>query len=275
MELVKNLDTIGDPILNLPVARGLIVVTECVLIRMMCLGLYLYEQDILPPIATSLAYCPLKCVGSTPSVQVLSQTMTVTNMRRNRKTSKVVITLESEIDYLARFTIMLRCSYVCARVGVAFFNVVPISVSEEGEVRLLLKHHQDPPLVRIQNEDLGYRQVRLRHCEEDVRHVRGLELEVDYEAMRNTAYVTRMNVIKTEGSNPIPETITEMESKNTSITGRVTNPNQEYQWMTYPNGVLTSEIPETCIAHLARFSFTKGLFSDVGSPTDQPKTARP
>jgi hypothetical protein len=56
-------------------------------------------------------------------------------------------------------------------------------------------------------------------------------------------------------------------------------PNEEYQWKTYPNGVLEQD------AHLTRslahhtveelsISFTamiKGLFSDVGSPTSQPK----
>jgi len=55
--------------------RGLIIVSHCVPIKVMCLGLYPYEQDILPPIATSLLYCPSKCSGATPSVQVLSQSM--------------------------------------------------------------------------------------------------------------------------------------------------------------------------------------------------------
>jgi hypothetical protein len=40
-------------------------------------GLSPYENGILPPFATALAYSPRKCIGATPSVQVLSQAMSL------------------------------------------------------------------------------------------------------------------------------------------------------------------------------------------------------
>jgi hypothetical protein len=131
---------------------------------------------------------PLKCIGPTPSVQDLSRAVTmittkITNIRRNRKASRGMIVLESDIDYLARFTIMLKCSYMCARVGVAFLNVMPISVSGIARRVRCASYVLEwlGSIIEI-HHSFGFKMRLLAMgefaChEEDVRHVHGLELE--------------------------------------------------------------------------------------------------
>lgn len=52
------------------VIRGLMTILYGVLIKVMCVGLFPYEHDILHSIATGLAYSPMKCTGCTSSVQI-------------------------------------------------------------------------------------------------------------------------------------------------------------------------------------------------------------
>jgi hypothetical protein len=54
--------------------------------RIICIGLFPYEQDILPPIATALAYSPVSCLAPTPGVQVLAQGMAMSAARIRRGT---------------------------------------------------------------------------------------------------------------------------------------------------------------------------------------------
>jgi hypothetical protein len=76
----------------------------------------------------SLAYSPLKCNGCPPSVQVLSQAM-VERMRFIRRNPDNPDEYTNITDYVANFVMMLRCSYVCARVGVAFLDVAIVHVT--------------------------------------------------------------------------------------------------------------------------------------------------
>ncbi|OBT60192.1 hypothetical protein VE03_10626 [Pseudogymnoascus sp. 23342-1-I1] len=112
MKLMSNLEMMTDMESFDSLMRGVILITDSVPIKVMCLGLYPYEQDILPPIATSLSYCPTKKM-----VQ-----------KKDRRATIGKQMIQDEIDYLPNFTAMLRCSYVCAMVGVAFLNVVPVRV---------------------------------------------------------------------------------------------------------------------------------------------------
>lgn len=96
----------------------------------------------MPPVATTLSYSPIKCHGSTPSVQILSRgTAMVAKMTRDKSESKRRKANKDAgdddgrgddggDDLVAKFAMMLRCSYVCSSVGVASVNYVPISIDK-------------------------------------------------------------------------------------------------------------------------------------------------
>ncbi|OAG36268.1 hypothetical protein AYO21_09510 [Fonsecaea monophora] len=85
-------------------------------IRVMYIGLYPYEEDILPPIATLLADDPTKCYGSS----------------RRRRAARPQISSEGALR--SKFAKLLRCSYMSTVVGVAaFVNYVPAPVDNAAK----------------------------------------------------------------------------------------------------------------------------------------------
>ncbi|KAH0566094.1 hypothetical protein GP486_000509 [Trichoglossum hirsutum] len=102
--------------------------------RVICVGLFPYERDILPPIATALAYCPRRRGGTTPSIQVLAQSMTMSAIdmktptyARRTKTSRVPDDA-GEAHLLEKFTMKLRDSRICCSASVVFANAVLVPV---------------------------------------------------------------------------------------------------------------------------------------------------
>lgn len=91
------------------------------------MGFYPYEQSILPPVATTLSHSSSKCGGPTPSVQVLSQAMSIIAAGRAHELMRKK-SIEGQnmrpADYVTEFATMLKCSYICACAGMAFTNCV-------------------------------------------------------------------------------------------------------------------------------------------------------
>ncbi|KAK1749445.1 hypothetical protein QBC47DRAFT_408017 [Echria macrotheca] len=72
-------------------------------VRGWCIGLYPYERDILPPIATSLAYPRFKYDGGTSSIQIMSLPMSILAMKyvdriRRKRKSGVNSNINQTID---------------------------------------------------------------------------------------------------------------------------------------------------------------------------------
>lgn len=131
MELIDNLKYMMDEERVKPIIRSMMTVSYGIPIKIMCIGLFPYEQDILPPVATALSYSPLNCIGCTPSVQILSQAMALIGSKiktkySNRKIDGASYGDNSRSILTARFAMLLRCSYLCSNVRVSFVNCVPI-----------------------------------------------------------------------------------------------------------------------------------------------------
>jgi hypothetical protein len=75
MEMVRKLEQFASGDRFYRTVRGLMVCANGVTIKIMNVGLYPYDQGILPAIASALAYSTITCIGSTPSIQILSQAM--------------------------------------------------------------------------------------------------------------------------------------------------------------------------------------------------------
>ncbi|KAI0398717.1 hypothetical protein F4802DRAFT_140630 [Xylaria palmicola] len=109
----------------------------------MCMGvtrdmiIYCVYRSV-PVRATSLAYCPMRCCGATPSVRVLAQAMMITTKRtrtrRNKNdTTNTRVDINDDFSLLSRFTMLLRYSYLCSVIGVAFLNCVPVPVDNTAK----------------------------------------------------------------------------------------------------------------------------------------------
>jgi len=67
-KLILGLTPMSRPGRRQSLILGLMLVAYSVSTRLLCVGLYPYDQEILPPMATELSYCPTVCKGSSPSV---------------------------------------------------------------------------------------------------------------------------------------------------------------------------------------------------------------
>jgi hypothetical protein len=267
LKLISNLESMSVDDSFESLMRGLILVSDCVPIKVICLGLYPYDQDILPPIATALSYCPTKCSGSTPSVQVLAQSLAGQMFRkveskRHTNIARGKSVVQNEIDYLGNFTNLLRCSYLCATVGVAFLNVVPVRVrSAPRRVRcasyfaewlgnIIEIHHSFGYKVKI----LSMGDLASDSVKKTFGTFKGTSGKVQMAAIKNPAYVTRMNLRKRPGESPIPTSASKVEMKIIEIL-RATEciyPNNQYEWITYPETALQMEMKDDAIEMLTR-----------------------
>lgn len=96
---------------------------------------YPYEQDILPPVSTPLAYDPTRCSGCKPRIQALRQIIVIAEIKHvSRGLRKRYSGDEPNIsglgigDIMSRFAMLLRCFCVYSVVGMVFANCMPIPV---------------------------------------------------------------------------------------------------------------------------------------------------
>lgn len=134
MDMLRKPHTVADPVTYPSVARYMLVLANVTPIKCICIGISPYKNGILPSFASAMLYSPKKCMESTPSVQVLSQVMSVVSamikeqyIRNSRYISHENVPTKE--GYLSKFAMMLRCSYVCVIAGVAFVNAWPVITS--------------------------------------------------------------------------------------------------------------------------------------------------
>jgi hypothetical protein len=131
MSMLRKMSVIAEPDTYQSVARGMMLIANSTPIKCICVGISPYENGILPAFATALAYSPRTCIGVTPSVQVMSQIMSLCAIEvKDRYANKTGDTnpegYVSRDEYTRRFAMMLRCSYACLEAGVAFVNSSPV-----------------------------------------------------------------------------------------------------------------------------------------------------
>ncbi|KAK5162691.1 uncharacterized protein LTR77_011244 [Saxophila tyrrhenica] len=261
MEMVRKLEAFGED------DRGLMMVAYNVPIKVMNVGLYPYEQNILPAIASALAYSPMTCIGATPSVQILSQAMaavgaSIKDRAKYKKKHKDSLGDVTEHMLMSKFAMLLRCSYLCSTVGVAFTNCVPISVNTMAKRITCASFFSEwlGEMIKIHNQfDFKMTIMAMGAFAADtVRRTfssyRGTAEMVTYIGITNPAAISYMNVQKYTISSPIPHSITTMELDTASIVNwqPTLDSTSSYDWKMYPKSTLLQFMNEKTIGPLTR-----------------------
>ena len=253
MTMLRKMHPISQPSTYSNVARGMMLIADSTPIRCMCVGISPYENGILPSLATALAYSPALCSGSTPSVQVMSQIMSLCAIKIKDRTMNSIgdvnlSTVVSRESYTAKFAMMLRCSYSCARAGVAFVNASPMITNTNAKKCLSSSLFSEwIASVIIIHAEFGYRMTVISMgatADEAIARASGsypsMSSDMHLITIMNPAAISRMSVNRYEISNPIAERITSGEAVIDSILGanmRVT-PITGFYWNVYPDSVL-------------------------------------
>ncbi|KAK6436903.1 hypothetical protein LTR95_006907 [Oleoguttula sp. CCFEE 5521] len=267
MEMIKNLEQFESGDKFYCTVRGLMMIAYGVPIKIMNVGLYPYEQNILPAIASALSYSPMTCVGSTPSVQILSQAMAAVGIfikERIKRGKKDQDGFGDVTEYMlmSKFAMLLRCSYVCSSVGVAFTNCVPVPVDSMAKRIMCASFFSEwlGEMIKIHNS-FGFKMTIMAmgaFSADTVRRTfssyRGTAEMVNYIGVTNPAAISYMNVEKHTITSPIPNSVTSMELEAASIVGwQPTLDNvSSYEWKMYPKSVLFDFMKEKQIGGVTR-----------------------
>ncbi|KAG5948134.1 hypothetical protein E4U59_003468 [Claviceps monticola] len=132
-------------------------------LKVICVGISPYKNGILPHFASSLAYCPGLCEGSTPSIQVLSQAMAMYAIELDKRFlySRPHLNRDefpTKDMYTVKFATMLRMSYICSNSGVMFVNCCPVITKTNSEecMAMSLSSHWLANIVEIHGRN-GYK----------------------------------------------------------------------------------------------------------------------
>jgi hypothetical protein len=267
MDMLKKLHRISDPITYPNVARYMMMVASMSPIKCICVGISPYENGILPTFAGAMSYSPLTCIGCTPSVQVLSQVMSlVAVMIKKAFVSKSKNVDASKIptrdEYTARFAMMLRCSYSCLAAGVAFVNASPVitsntakrvraaSIFSEWVGGMIEIHTRNQYKLTI----VSMGALAESSMNDVFKSYQGAKSNISYTKTSNPAMLQHMNVSKSEEPTPINNAITNQERALDEIMGN--NPGMtvkaSFQWYAYSDELLLTVVKERSIMHMTR-----------------------
>lgn len=264
---ISKLDTLGSGKRHVAVIRSLVMCSQLVPIRVMCVGLFPYEQNILPPIASALAYSPKSCIGATPSVQVLAQAMAiVASITKARYASRKKVTDVpedmSEEALLVKFTTMLRSSYMCMAAGVVFVNAATVPASTTARRIRIASHFAEwlGNMILVHNR-FGFRfsiigmgsfaESTVRRCFSSFPGSSGM---VTYTSCMNPAAISYMRLTTVEENTPISDTASDMEMEIETVTSvdDAVDDVRVYQWKKYPRAALVDLMGKEAVGMLAK-----------------------
>ncbi|KAH7001761.1 hypothetical protein B0J12DRAFT_692604 [Macrophomina phaseolina] len=267
VKLMAQLYEMTDPTTHRDVGRAMITIANSVPLRCICVGISPYENGILPTFATALAYSPMKCSGSTPSIQVLSQCMSMCassiKYAYSRK-AKVPVPdwVMNRGMYTARFAYMLRCSYACLAVGVAFVNSSPVITDNAAKmVRSMSLFSEWLGCVIGIHSRFGHKltvvcmgkdaEMSVKNC---FKANKGMINDVNYSSTANPALISRMNVNKIKSEDPITRQVTKREVVVDMCMGinEVPSVSTIFDWNIYPDEVLVENMNMDTISSLTR-----------------------
>lgn len=253
MSMLRKLSAVSNAGTYTSVGRGLMLIASSSPIKCLCVGIKPYENGILPSFATALAYSPRTCIGVTPSIQVLSQLMSLSAVKikdavANRHGITDMTGFVSRAEYTSRFAMMLRCSYSCVEAGVAFVNSSPVivnstarecftsSVFSEWIANMVAIHAEfDNKLLVLSMGALADECLN-----EATSAYPSMRSNMSMIRMTNPAAVARMNISRYESSCPISTATTNAELYIDTIVGTsVTAPPRiGFSWNTYSDAIL-------------------------------------
>ena len=255
MDLLRNISDVSEPQSYVNVSRNMMMIANSTPIKCVCMGISPYETDILPTFASALAYDPKKCLGSTPSVQALSQMMSlcalsIKKMDMKKIKSSNTDAVLSQDEYTAKFAMMLRCSYACMSAGVVFVNAAPTVTSNIAK-RLRVASMLSEWLGRMASLHVEFDRKFMiismgalaEMCTNDIlKSYPKLRKGVRLYTMVNPAIIQHMNVNRTETPDPIDRRPTYGELKLDVLMDvrLLISINSSFQWYKYGNDVLIS-----------------------------------
>jgi hypothetical protein len=260
MELLRNISDISEPNSYRSVSRNMMMVANSTPIKCVCMGISPYETDILPSFASALAYDPKKCIGSTPSVQALSQMMSLCAISiKNMDAKKVKCMNTSKLldrdGYVSRFAMMLRCSYSCMSAGLVFINAAPTVTSNIAK-RLRVASMLSEWLGKMASLHIEFdRQFTIvsmgalaEMCTNDIlKSYPSLRKSVRLYTMVNPAIIQHMNVSKRADPYPIDSRPTLAELYLDRLAGVIPRMSvvSNFEWFTYRDDTLISLMSRT------------------------------
>lgn len=267
MDTLRKLQRIADPITYPNVARYMMMIASTSPIKCICVGISPYENGILPAFAGAMAYSPMTCIGCTPSVQVLSQVMSLVAMKikstfasrsKNARLDKML----SREEYMARFAMMLRCSYTCLMAGVVFINASPVITSNTAKQVRSASIFSEwlGGMIEIHNANQYKLTIVSMGALAEVsmndvfKSYESAKSKVSYTKTANPATLQHMNVRKEMGPTPINNEITREERLLDEIMGF--NPGStvraNFCWYNYSDELLLSIVKESAIMQMTR-----------------------
>lgn len=253
LNMLRQMSRIADRSTYPDVARGMLLIANTTPIKCMCVGISPYENGILPPFATALAYSPRNCVGATPSVQVMSQIMSlcaieIKDRYANKNGSVGEFVYPSRDEYTKKFAMMLRCSYSCSEAGVAFVNSCPVitdsisktclahSLFSEWLANMIIIHNESGYKLWIVSMGASADKV----IDSATGSYPNLSSSMRLIRTMNPAGLARMNVSKNEIESPIDDRIQPAERLIDSIVGVSPYPNVKagFFWTRYEDATL-------------------------------------
>ena len=267
LDTLRQLQPIADPNTYPNVARYMMMVASMSPIKCICVGISPYENDILPTFAGAMAYSPVKCMGSTPSVQCLSQIMSLVAVRIkqtfvSRRPTSDRRRLPSRDEYTAKFAMMLRCSYACLSAGVVFINASPVltsntarkvraaSIFSEWVGRIIKVHANNQYKLTI----ISMGALAESSMNDVFKSYENSKHEISYTKTTNPAMLQHMNVGREMTQSPINDMVTRAEMVLDEIMG--CSPNNivmaKFDWYTYTDEVLLTIVKENAIVRLTR-----------------------
>ena len=264
MKMLRGLHTVSDTVTYPDIARGMLAIANSTPTRCVCVGISPYENGILPPFATALAYSPAMCIGPTPSVQIMSQIMglcasriEMTNVNRLMMTNTARV--KSSLEYASKFAMMLRCSYACTEAGVSFVNSSPVITSSVAKTCLSMSLFSEwlANIVEIHGR-VGMKITVVsmgastdRTINDAMSSYPTMSSNMNLLRMVNPAAISRMSVTKIKSKDLINNAITNAESIIETIACREMYPTPKtgYDWKIYPPAVLDRIVDSACVAH--------------------------
>ena len=267
MDTLKKLEKIADPVTYPNVARYMMMIASSSPVKCICVGISPYENGILPTFAGAMAYSPATCIGCTPSVQVLSQVMSMiaviikkTFVSRKRETDSYKV--PSRDEYTSKFAMMLRSSYACLMAGVVFINASPVITSNTAKkVRsasifsewiggMIEIHSRNQYKLTI----VSMGALAESSMNDVFKSYEGAKMNVSYTKTSNPAMLQHMNVNKEQCPTPISNEITKEEMMLDEMMGN--NPGSivrsKFCWYTYSDELLLTVVKERSITQMTR-----------------------
>jgi len=267
MDMLRKLQVVADPTTYPNVARYMLVLANVTPIKCICIGISPYENGILPSFAGAMSYSPKKCMGSTPSVQVLSQAMSAVSamikdqyVRNSRFMSEDNIPTREE--YISKFAMMLRCSYACVMAGVAFVNASPVitsnvakrvrcaSIFSEWIGNMVAIHHKHGYKLTV----VSMGALAESSMNDVFKSYADTKTSISFTKTANPAMMQHMSVRKDEAPNPIPDETTHVEEMLDEIVGTSTRTIivSSFPWYEYSDSLLLRIVKPNSIMQMTR-----------------------